>query len=314
MTIEEFSNGFDTLLNSYKHKSDFGEQSSIADLNLDEYEKSIFLTQAQDNIVKRYFTRTLSPTGEGFDDSTRRQMDFSSLITIREFTETLSDPITFNDNSVVIAFDTFDREPLFIINEKITTGAISAFKYVRLTLNEVSNLVVNDDTEVYLADGTPLEVTETNITDIKKHNIIPYKKVKSTKGGDSYVVVPINYKDYDRMMSKAYSEPLKRQAWRLFESDSNALTRQVEIILRSDAGEFTSYKVRYVRRPRPIILADLSNTDNALSIDGEQKVTECELNPIVHSEILEEAVRLALSTNGIETREMRAAREQQNNR
>lgn len=262
MTTEEFSNSFDVLLSSYKYKSEFGEQSSIGDVNLDEYEKSIFLTQAQDNVVKRYFTRTLNPAGEGFDDSTRRQLDFSSLIAISEITNKVDNATPFNDNGIVISFEnfgtlgnsTYKKEPLFIINEKVTAG------------------------------------------------------------GKSYVVIPINYKDYDRMMSKAYSEPLKRQAWRLFESDSNSLNKQAEIILRTDAGEFTSYKVRYVRRPRPIVLVDLTGTDNALSIDGINTVTECELNPIVHSEILEEAVRLALMSKGIETREMRAAREQQNNR
>lgn len=50
---------------------------------LDEYEKSVFLTQAQDIIVKQYFDSKTNPQGEGFDDSTRRQMDFSSLITVK---------------------------------------------------------------------------------------------------------------------------------------------------------------------------------------------------------------------------------------
>ena len=75
MTNEEFSNAFDTLINSYKHKSEFGDQSSLADVTIDEYEKSIFLTQAQDNIVKSYFTKSLNPNGEGFDDSTIDEME-----------------------------------------------------------------------------------------------------------------------------------------------------------------------------------------------------------------------------------------------
>lgn len=51
MTNEEFSNEFDILLNSYAHKSNFGEQDSIIDINLNEYEKSVFLTNAQEEIV-----------------------------------------------------------------------------------------------------------------------------------------------------------------------------------------------------------------------------------------------------------------------
>lgn len=51
MTTEEFSNTFDTLLNSYSSSNNFGEDVSSRDLVLDEYEKSVFLTEAQEQIV-----------------------------------------------------------------------------------------------------------------------------------------------------------------------------------------------------------------------------------------------------------------------
>ena len=47
MTCEEFSNEFDILYNNVMSNQAPG---------LDEYEKSVFLTRAQDDIVKRYFT------------------------------------------------------------------------------------------------------------------------------------------------------------------------------------------------------------------------------------------------------------------
>ena len=252
MTCEEFSNAFDVLLASYKHKAEFGDQNSLADLVLDEYEKSIFLTQAQDRIVKSYFTRTFNSNGEGFDDSTRRQMDFSNLVTIATFTTTdiKSNAVKYSDNGTV--FDTSDLKALFIINEKIKTS-------------------------------------------------------KGTR-----VVVPLNYKEYDRQMSKAYSEPLKRQAWRLFGQSKDSSAGNTEIITRSDDDSITEYKVRYVKRPSPIILVDLSKTANKLEIDGVKIKTECELNPIIHDEILQEAVRLALIHNNIETPEVRAARQANN--
>ena len=80
MTNPEFSNTFDTLLNSYNTQANFGEQASKREIVLDEYEKSVLLTQAQDIIVKSYFDKTLNQQGQGFDDSSRRQVDFSSLI------------------------------------------------------------------------------------------------------------------------------------------------------------------------------------------------------------------------------------------
>jgi hypothetical protein len=51
MTRENFSNGFDTLLNSYANAAQFGDAHAKADIALDEYEKSLFLTQAQEEEV-----------------------------------------------------------------------------------------------------------------------------------------------------------------------------------------------------------------------------------------------------------------------
>lgn len=48
MTTEEFSNEFDTILQSYSVKNEFGQQIPIA---FDEYEKSVFLTKAQEQII-----------------------------------------------------------------------------------------------------------------------------------------------------------------------------------------------------------------------------------------------------------------------
>lgn len=53
-----------------------------------------------------------------------------------------------------------------------------------------------------------------------------------------------------------------------------------------------SYTVRYIRKPKPIILTDL---DEGLSIEGISTITECELNSALHDIILQRAVRLALT-------------------
>ena len=56
---------------------------------------------------------------------------------------------------------------------------------------------------------------------------------------------------------------------------------------------------------KPIILVDLNlvESQEPLEIDGNSQISECELNPILHMDILEEAVRLALNSKGIETRD-----------
>lgn len=50
MTTQEFSTSFDTLANSYAHKLAYGDQQTL-DITFDEYEKSVFLTEAQDDLV-----------------------------------------------------------------------------------------------------------------------------------------------------------------------------------------------------------------------------------------------------------------------
>jgi hypothetical protein len=67
----------------------------------------------------------------------------------------------------------------------------------------------------------------------------------------------------------------------------------VEIIGRYNPSGTGVYKLRYVRRPRPIILVDLNTIDNNLSINGVTAATTCELPEHIHEEILQRAVELA---------------------
>lgn len=61
-------------------------------------------------------------------------------------------------------------------------------------------------------------------------------------------------------------------------------------------GRFTGdivYKMRYVRLPKPIVLVDLDDVAEGLSIDGYNTVSECELPKDLHYEILQRAVEFA---------------------
>ena len=68
MTIEELSNGFDVRLGSYVRKASFGKESSEEVIALDEYEKSLYLTRAQDDIVLSLYNGQTA-TGRGFEES-----------------------------------------------------------------------------------------------------------------------------------------------------------------------------------------------------------------------------------------------------
>ena len=56
-------------------------------------------------------------------------------------------------------------------------------------------------------------------------------------------------------------------------------------------GSNLQYQMRYVKRPKPIILDNIS--DMGVTIDGIGKITECELPTELHQEILQRAVELA---------------------
>lgn len=55
--------------------------------------------------------------------------------------------------------------------------------------------------------------------------------------------------------------------------------------------EIVKYIVRYLRKPNPIILSDLSGT--GLTINGQTSESTCELHEAIHRSILERAVQLA---------------------
>lgn len=62
MTTQEFSDQFDTLLDSYKLPNIYGRDENIYTLKLDEYEKSVYLTQAQNQLVLDLYSGR-NPTG-----------------------------------------------------------------------------------------------------------------------------------------------------------------------------------------------------------------------------------------------------------
>jgi hypothetical protein len=76
MTTSEFSDAFDVLLNSYCNQAQFGEQSSKTDIVLDEYEKSVFLTDAQEEITINLYNGK-NHYGDSFEstEEIRRYLD-----------------------------------------------------------------------------------------------------------------------------------------------------------------------------------------------------------------------------------------------
>lgn len=91
MTTEEFSNAFDTLLNSYRLNSDFGEQTAKQDIVLDEYEKSVFLTQAQHDLVLSYYNGH-NNEGKSFEKTEELRRYLANLVS-----DDMIDPMAEDD-------------------------------------------------------------------------------------------------------------------------------------------------------------------------------------------------------------------------
>ena len=142
MTNSEFSNEFDVLYQNITSNQAPG---------LDEYEKSVFLSKAQDEIVKSYFDPKTNKPQEGFDGSEKRQIDFSMLIVTEAVHEATVSPTPLFPLQHTKLFNIPDRILMFI-NESLAVER----------------------------DGVPTYLT----------------------------VIPLDYKEYNRLMSKPYKRPL----------------------------------------------------------------------------------------------------------
>lgn len=217
MTNTEFSNQFDVLYNNL-----MSNQSPA----LDEYEKSVLLTKAQNELIKDYYNPKGNKYEQGFDDSAKRQIDFSELIS------------SYSESTQV--------------------------------------------------NGTPYD-TRGKLYKLPKDLMIVIQESINTNNG-TFQVIPIKFSEYMKYMSKPFKEPTKWQAWRLITDANSGI--MVEIIPHT-SDVIKSYNIRYIRRPKPIVLVDLNAQYGTLSIDGISEETQCELNPILHEEILQRAVELA---------------------
>lgn len=260
MTAEEFSNQFDILYNNITSNQAPG---------LNEYEKSVFLTKAQNELVKNYFEKTSkgNTTQKGYDDNAIRQMDFKDLTRVAAQTKQSTTPVM--DNRAYVY--NLPSDVFIIINEQMELDKNGGVAGLR-------------------------------------------------------TVVPLSYNEYMRLMSKPFKEPLKWQAWRLV-TNTNDVKNNIEIILtskdRKAYGNNVKYIVRYVKKPLPIILTDLSDSlGEDLSIDGyigsvlpkdvtddkiKAKYTQvdgCELDSSVHEAILQRAVELAKIAWGGDTNQV----------
>lgn len=114
MTTKEFSDAFDTLINTY------GDSSRT--IALDEYEKSLFLTQAQEQIIVELYTGR-NNKASSFEETEELRSNLKGLIKTASITESEE---TFNGISKYSKFFILPKDVLFITYEVATISDKSA--------------------------------------------------------------------------------------------------------------------------------------------------------------------------------------------
>lgn len=221
MNVQELSNLFDTLLQPYITKDNFGKQNTLA---FDEYEKSIFLTKAQEQIVLELY--------QELEQSEEVRKYLSNLIKTDNYAPAGEQDETLINNNFKSYKVEISNDILFMI-------------YEQCTLSDENNCINN--------------------------------KIVS--------VVPTIHDDLDKVLKNPFKSPNSRKVIRL------DFDNKIELISKYN---ISNYKVRYLKKPNPIILVALE--DNLSINNGDTKVSNGETNPILHERIVQRAVQLAVQS------------------
>lgn len=247
MTCEEFSDQFDVLLNAHSQSGVFGEGAGKAYVALDEYEKSVLLTKAQEDLVISLYNGKNS-SGDTFEGSEE----------LRRYLSNLVEEATLEAENSSNSSDSTDSNGV----------------------NGVIGVDGNSKFFVLPKDAWYITYEAVNLSDAKCSAYSPMD------------VYPVTQDDYHKTKRNPFRGANDRRALRLDLAD-----RVVEIVSKYTVS---SYYLRYLKKPRPIILVDLSD---GLSIEGESEKSECELHEGLHRKILDLAVRYALSRIGVRSKE-----------
>lgn len=131
MTAIEMNIQFDVLWNNLMSNQAPG---------LNEYEKSVLLTKAQDEVIKNYLNATSvgNTIKTGFDGSQKRQIDFKSLMCTKEC-EKVDDVLPVIDSRSIVY--KFPDNVLVVINETILTDDSRQLQVIPLTYDEYMRLM-----------------------------------------------------------------------------------------------------------------------------------------------------------------------------
>lgn len=178
MTREEFSNGFDALLNSYSDAARFGEESTRQSIALDEYEKSLCLTKAQEEIVTSLYNGK-NPYGDSFESTEEMRRYLSNLVAekyLKPITNTSGTPLGLTTTST---FFTLPEDLWFITLESVIldNGKCGGETYIKVyptKQDEYQNIKDNPFRGANDRRALRLDLSEGNVEIICKYLITRY--------------------------------------------------------------------------------------------------------------------------------------------
>lgn len=216
MTTAEFRLEFDSLYDNITSGSAPG---------LDDYDRSYFLSKAQDEKVKSLY--------KIFESDERSRRVLNNLVLFHTTSTDITDSSGINTESQMFEIPATTQ---YIVAESVITDSDLTIRVKPTTHDELSSVL--DD---------------------------PFRKPSV--------------------------DNIEKYALRLDRGDVSS-TKVIELILFGD--DVKTYSCRYIKKPVPIVLSDLTAIQNGISIEGITAETQCELDSSIHREIIDRAVELAL--------------------
>lgn len=323
MTHEEMSNTFDTLFNNVNSNQAAG---------LNEYEKSVFLTKAQSMLVKEYFNARTDGVGGGFDGTEKRQYDFSMLVKTETLKKGPDSYLKLDRRSVVYLFP----EDYFLsVNEVMYDGKyqysvlpISYSDYRLLMLKPYNfpvkravwriltgRMAVENSVSTVVTTTTTAEPTISTAAKTMATGVEEAIEAEETEVDSTTTTTTLDPTVTTTTTSTTTTEePTVTTTTTEEPTTGGTMVAVAEVIGKFDKVNAV-YQMRYVRTLKPIILDELSNYGEDVTIEGESEPMDCELPKEVHQEIVERAVALAqIAWNGSTATAVAAQQQQQNNK
>lgn len=178
MNIQEFSHQFDTLLNSHAVAAGFDKTDSPATIELDEYEKSLFLTNSQEEVALSLYNGRNSSL-QGFEETEELRRYLSNLIQEAELdpiTTTDGKPLGMESNS---KFFTLPSDLWFITYEAVLISngkceSMTSMDVLPVRQDEYHKLKKNPFRGANDRRALRLDLSEGNIEIICKYNVTKY--------------------------------------------------------------------------------------------------------------------------------------------